>query len=72
MESGFAAIAEDIADMNERMAIGFAETRDLISAVNSKVADIHNRIDEETAQRVNLEQRVRSVIPHLPPRPVRM
>jgi hypothetical protein len=36
-------------------------------AVESKIGGIHNRIDDEALKRGNLETRVRSVLPNLPP-----
>jgi len=38
-----------------------------LTAVESKIGGIHNRIDDETLKRGNLEDRVRSVVPNLPP-----
>jgi hypothetical protein len=38
-------------------------------AVESKIAGIHNRIDDEALKRTNLESRVRSAVPNLPPAP---
>jgi hypothetical protein len=41
-------------------------------AVESKIGGIHNRIDDEALKRGNLETRVRSVVPNLPPPPERV
>jgi hypothetical protein len=43
-----------------------------LTAVESKIGGIHNRIDDETLKRANLENRVRSVVPNLPPPPERV
>jgi hypothetical protein len=43
-----------------------------LSAVESKIGGIHNRIDDEVLKRGNLETRVRSVVPNLPPPPERV
>jgi hypothetical protein len=43
-----------------------------LTAVESKIGGIHNRIDDESLKRGNLENRVRSVVPNLPPPPERV
>jgi hypothetical protein len=43
-----------------------------LTAVESKIGGIHNRIDDEALKRGNLENRVRSVAPNLPPPPERV
>jgi CO dehydrogenase nickel-insertion accessory protein CooC1 len=43
-----------------------------LTAVEGKIAGIHNRIDDEALKRANLETRVRSVVPNLPPPPERV
>ena len=43
-----------------------------LTAVESKIGGIHNRIDDEALKRGNLETRVRSVVPNLPPPPERV
>jgi hypothetical protein len=43
-----------------------------LTAVESKIGGIHNRIDDEALKRANLENRVRSVVPNLPPPPERV
>jgi hypothetical protein len=43
-----------------------------LTAVESKIGGIHNRIDDEALKRGNLETRVRSVVPRLPPPPERV
>jgi hypothetical protein len=45
---------------------------DRLTAVESKIGGIHNRIDDEALKRANLETRVRSVVPSLPPPPERV
>jgi hypothetical protein len=45
---------------------------DRLTAVESKIAGIHNRIDDEALKRANLENRLRSVAPNLPPPPERV
>jgi hypothetical protein len=45
---------------------------DRLAAVESKIGGIHNRIDDEALKRGNLENRVRSVVPNLPPPPERV
>jgi len=45
---------------------------DRLTAVESKIGGIHNRIDDEALKRGNLETRVRSVVPNLPPPPERV
>jgi hypothetical protein len=45
---------------------------DRLTAVESKIGGIHNRIDDEALKRGNLENRVRSVAPNLPPPPERV
>jgi hypothetical protein len=43
-----------------------------LTAVESKIGGIHNRIDDETLKPGNLENRVRSAVPNLPPPPERV
>jgi hypothetical protein len=43
-----------------------------LTGVESKIGGIHNRIDDEALKRGNLESRVRSVVPNLPPPPERV
>jgi hypothetical protein len=43
-----------------------------LTAVENKIAGIHNRIDDEALKRANLENRVRSIAPNLPPPPERV
>jgi hypothetical protein len=43
-----------------------------LTAVESTIGGIHNRIDDEALKRGNLENRVRSVFPNLPPPPERV
>jgi hypothetical protein len=45
---------------------------DRLTSVESKIGGIHNRIDDEALRRANLENRVRSVVPNLPPPPERV
>jgi hypothetical protein len=45
---------------------------DRLTAVESKIGGIHNRIDDEALTRANLETRVRSAVPSLPPPPERV
>ena len=40
-----------------------------LTAVESKIGGVHNRIDDEVLKRGNLENRVRSAVPDLPPPP---
>ncbi len=62
------ATKDDIAELKE--SVDKLESR--MTAVESKIGGIHTRIDDETAQRKNLESRVRSVVPNLPPAPERV
>jgi hypothetical protein len=74
----FAALAEDIADIKSTMvtkddlAEAVEKLDDRLTAVESKIGGIHNRIDDETLKRGNLETRVRSVVPNFPPPPERV
>jgi hypothetical protein len=43
-----------------------------LTAVESKIGGIHNRIDDEVLKRNDLENRVRSIAPNLPPAPQRL
>ncbi len=78
MERGFAAVAEDIADIKSTMvtktelneAVEKLDNR--LIAVESKIGGIHNRIDDEALKRANLETRVRSAVPNLAPPPERV
>jgi hypothetical protein len=78
MDRGFAAVADDIADIKSTMvtktefneAVEKLDNR--LTAVESKIGGIHNRIDDEVLKRANLENRVRSVVPNLPPPPERV
>jgi prefoldin subunit 5 len=78
MERGFAAVAEDIADIKSTMVTkaefneAVEELDDRLTAVESKIGGIHNRIDDEALKRTNLETRVRSAVPNLPPPPERV
>lgn len=62
------ATKDDIAELKE--SVDKVEGR--MTAVESKIGGIHTRIDDETVQRKNLESRVRSVVPNLPPAPERV
>jgi hypothetical protein len=74
----FAALAEDIADIKSTMvtkddlAEAVEKLDDRLIAVESKIGGIHNRIDDEALKRRDLETRVRSVVPNLPPPPERV
>jgi hypothetical protein len=74
----FAALAEDISDIKATMvtkddlAEAVEKLDNRLSAVESKIGGIHNRIDDEALKRGNLETRVRSVDPNLPPPPERV
>lgn len=48
------------------------EMRDGFTAVTSRMGGIDNRIDNEVAQRKDLENRVRIVVPNLPLTPERV
>jgi hypothetical protein len=78
IERGFAAVASDIADIKSTMVtkVEFNEAVEKLdnrlTAVESKIGGIHNRIDDEALKRGNLETRVRSVLPNLPPPPERV
>jgi hypothetical protein len=78
MDRSFAAVAEDIADIKGKMVtkMEFNEAveklDDRLTAVESKIGGIHNRIDDEALKRANLETRVRSAVPNLPPPPERV
>jgi chromosome segregation ATPase len=78
MERGFAAVAEDIADIKSKMVTkaefneAVEKLDDRLTAVESKIGGIHNRIDDEALKRANLETRVRSAVPNLPPPPERV
>ncbi len=43
-----------------------------LTAVETKIGGVHNRIDDEALKRGNLESRVRSVVPNLPQQPERL
>jgi hypothetical protein len=72
------ATKEDIADINIKMvtkddlAEAVEKLDDRLTAVESKIGGIHNRIDDEALKRGNLETRVRSLVPNLPPPPERV
>jgi chromosome segregation ATPase len=74
----FAALAEDIADIKSTMvtkddlAEAVEKLDDRLTAVESKIGGIHNRIDDEALKCRDLETRVRSVVPNLPPHPERV
>ena len=78
MERGFAAVADDIADIKSTMVTktelneAVEKLDDRLTAVESKIGGIHNRIDGESLKRANLETRVRSAVPNLPPSPERV
>jgi hypothetical protein len=78
IERGFAAVASDIADIKSTMVtkVEFNEAVEKLdnrlTAVESKIGGIHNRIDDEALKRGNLETRVRSVVSNLPPPPERV
>lgn len=63
---------DDLAEVETRIAARMDKIDDRLVAVESKIGGIHTRIDEEIAQRKNLESRVRSVVPNLPPTPERI
>jgi hypothetical protein len=72
------ATKEDIADINIKMvtkddlAEAVEKLDDRLIAVESKIGGIHNRIDDEALKCRDLETRVRSVVPNLPPHPERV
>lgn len=66
------ATKDDLAEVETRIGAHIDKIDDRLAAVESKIGGIHTRIDEETAQRKNLESRVRSVVPNLPPTPERI
>ena len=78
MERGFAAVADDIADIKSTMVTktefneAVEKLDDRLTAVESKIGGVHNRIDGESLKRANLEMRVRSAVPNLPPPPERV
>jgi hypothetical protein len=78
MHRGFAAVAEDIADIKSTMVTkadfnkSVEKIENRLSAVESKIGGIHNRMDDEALKRANLENRVRAVVPKLPPPPERV
>src|SRR5216684_1191190 len=78
VERGFAAVAGDIADMKSTMVTktelneAVEKLDDRLTAVESKIGGVHNRIDGESLKRANLETRVRSAVPNLPPPPERV
>jgi hypothetical protein len=78
MDRGFAAVAEDIADIKSTMVTkadfnkSVEKLDNRLTAVESKIGGIHNRIDDEALKRGNLENRVRSAVPNLPPPPERV
>jgi hypothetical protein len=78
MDRGFAAVAEDIADIKSTMVTkaefneSVKKLDNRLTAVESKIGGIHNRIDDEALKRGNLESRVRSVVPNLPSPPERV
>ena len=62
----------DIADLRAELKSDIAKLDNRLMAIESKVGGTHNRINDEAAQRNNLESRVRSVLPNFPPRPERV
>ena len=76
IDRGFAAVAEDIADIKmvtkDDLAEAVEKLDDRLTAVESKIGGIHNRIDDEALKRANLETRVRAVLSDLPPSPDRV
>jgi hypothetical protein len=66
------ATKDDLAEVERRIGARIGKVDDRLTAVESKMGGIHTRIDDETAQRKNLESRVRSVVPNLPPAPERV
>ena len=66
------ATKDDLAEVETRIGARIDKIGDRLAAVESKIGGIHTRIDDETAQRKNLENRVRSVVPNLPPAPERV
>jgi hypothetical protein len=78
MDRGFAAVADDISDIKSTMVTkaelneSVEKLDDRLTAVESKIGGIHNRIDDEALKRANLETRVRAAVPNLPPPPERV
>ncbi|MGJ0531826.1 hypothetical protein [Methylocystis sp.] len=66
------ATKDDLAEVETRIGARIDKIDDRLAAFESKIGGIHSRIDEETAQRKNLESRVRSVVSNLPPAPERV
>src|SRR3954464_11115789 len=60
MERGFAAVAEDIADIKSTMVTktefneAVEKLDDRLTAVESKIGGVHNRIDDEALKRAKI------------------
>jgi chromosome segregation ATPase len=69
LEKHLASVHEEISDFREDADRRFGKLDDRLTAVEGKLAGIDRRLDDELLRRNDLETRVRSVIPNLPPRP---
>jgi chromosome condensin MukBEF complex kleisin-like MukF subunit len=66
VEKGFGAVAEDIENLRTELKGDIKKVDDRLTAVESKLGGIDNRIDNETFARKDLEVRVRKVVSNLP------
>ncbi len=79
LETHLASVHEEISDFRadtDRRFAGVDENldnlKDGVTALEGKFGGLDRRLDSELLDRNNLEDRVRSVIPNLPPRPQRI
>jgi hypothetical protein len=68
-EKHLASVHEEISDFREDADRRFGKLDDRLMAVESKLAGTDRRLDDELLRRNDLETRVRSVVPNLPPKP---
>ncbi|MGD9657344.1 MAG: hypothetical protein AB7U61_06830 [Methylocystis sp.] len=66
------ATKDDLVGVKTRISARIDKVDDRLTAVESKIGGIHTRSDDETAQRKNLESRVCSIVPNIPPAPERL
>ncbi|MBV9829774.1 MAG: hypothetical protein JO001_29490 [Alphaproteobacteria bacterium] len=62
------ATADDVAAIRADMTDGLSKVDDRLLGIDNRLGGIDRRLDDEALRRNDFEERVRSVVPNLPPR----
>ena len=65
-------LREEIQEVREELQEFRQEVKAEFMGIKNRVGAIDNRIDDESAKRINLESRIRTVVPNLPATPDRV